>query len=141
MLMWTYSHTIVTHDVTPTQLWKLFSDVNNWHTWDGGLEFARLEGQFEKGNYFTLRPKGGPTVKVYLLETQPDTHFLDVTRFPLARMYDSHTFTTTPEGLRITNTITVKGPLGFLWRKLVAQKIADSMPSDMALQIQAASVL
>lgn len=139
--MWTRSHSIVTREVTKEQMWKLFADVNNWQTWDEGIEFAKLEGKFEKGNFFMLRPKGGPDVKVELLETEENKMFLDVTKFPLAKMYDKHTFEETPEGLKITNTITVKGVLGFLWRKIVAQKIVDALPEDMQTQIKAAKSL
>jgi hypothetical protein len=35
--------------------------------------FGYSEGPFEKGNYFTLKPKGGPKVKVELLETTTTT--------------------------------------------------------------------
>jgi hypothetical protein len=139
--MWTKSHSIVTKEVTKEQMWKLFADVNNWHTWDEGIEFAKLESKFEKGNFFTLRPKGGPNVKVELLETVENKMFLDVTRFPLAKMYDNHTFEETSQGLKITNTITVKGFLGFLWRKIVAQKVADNLPTDMQQQIKSAKKL
>lgn len=139
--MWTKSHSIVTEEVTKEQMWKLFADVNNWHTWDEGIEFAKMEGKFEKGNFFTLRPKGGPNVKVKLLETVENKSFLDVTKFPLAEMFDNHTFEETPQGLKITNTISVTGVLGFLWRKIVAQKIVDSLPNDMQTQIKSASKL
>lgn len=139
--MWTRSHSIVTREVTKEQMWKLFADVNNWQTWDEGIEFAKLEGKFEKGNFFMLRPKGGPDVKVELLETEENKMFLDVTKFPLAKMYDKHTFEETQEGLKITNTITVNGVLGFLWRKIVAQKIVDALPEDMQTQIKAAKSL
>ncbi|MBF2707989.1 SRPBCC family protein [Flavobacterium soyangense] len=139
--MWTKSHSILTTEVSKEQMWKLFADVNNWHTWDEGIEFAKLEGKFEKGNYFTLRPKGGPNVKVELLETIENKLFLDVTKFPLAKMYDEHNFEETAQGLKITNTITVTGILGFVWRKIVAQKIVDSLPVDMLQQIQTAKNL
>jgi len=139
--MWTKSHSIVTNEVTKEQMWKLFADVNNWHTWDKGIEFAKLEGKFEKGNYFTLRPLGGPSVKVELLEANENNSFLDVTKFPLAKMYDDHLFEETKDGLKITNTIRVKGILGFLWIKIVAQKIADALPHDMQEQIKAAAKL
>lgn len=139
--MWTKSHSIVTKEVTKEQMWKLFIDVNNWHTWDEGIEFAKMEGKFEKGNFFTLRPKDGPNVKVELLETVENKSFLDVTKFPLAKMFDNHTFEETPQGLKITNTISVTGILGFLWRKIVAQKIVDTLPHDMHMQIKAASKL
>ena len=139
--MWTRSYSIVTKEVTKEQMWKLFADVNNWHTWDKGIEFAKIDGKFEKGNHFLLRPKGGPNVKVELLETIENNRFLDVTKFPLAQMYDNHLFEETSNGLKITNTITMKGLLGFLWVKIVAQKIADALPTDMQEQIEAASKL
>lgn len=139
--MWTRSYSIVTKEVTKEQMWKLFADVNNWHRWDEGIEFAKLDGKFEKGNSFTLRPKGGPNVKVELLETMENKMFLDVTKFPLAKMYDKHTFEDTAQGLKITNTITVKGVLGFLWRKIVAQKIVDALSVDMQQQIKTAKTL
>jgi hypothetical protein len=139
--MWTKSHSIVTKDVTKEQLWKLFANVNQWHTWDDGIEYAKLEGKFQKGNHFMLRPKGGPNVKVQLLETVENKMFLDVTKFPLAKMYDEHLFEETTQGLKITNTITVKGILGFLWVKIVAKKLADALPTDMQQQIKTASKL
>jgi hypothetical protein len=139
--MWTKSHSFITDKVTKEQIWKLFEDVNQWHQWDTGIEYAKLNGKFEKGNYFTLKPKGGPEVKVELLETKPYEGFLDLTRFPLAKMYDNHSFENTPEGLKITNTISVSGILSFLWIKLVAKKIAESMPEDMIKQIDRASML
>ncbi|BDA77380.1 hypothetical protein LPTSP3_g03100 [Leptospira kobayashii] len=139
--MWTKSYSIITEKVTKEQIWKLFEDVNNWHTWDEGIEFAKLEGKFEAGNHFILRPKGGPNVKVELLETVKNERFSDVTRFPLAQMYDEHLFEETENGLRITNTISVKGILGFLWIKLVAQNIVDSLPKDVAKQVETASKL
>lgn len=139
--MWTKSHSFITDKVTKEQIWKLFEDVNQWHQWDTGIEYAKLNGKFEKGNYFTLKPKGGPEVKVELLETKPYEGFLDLTRFPLAKMYDNHSFENTPEGLKITNTISVSGILSFLWIKLVAKKIAESMPEDMIKQIERASML
>ena len=139
--MWKRTYSTVTKEITGQQLWKLFADVNNWHTWDKGIEFARLEGRFEKGNFFMLRPKGGPTVKIELIETIINRKFTDVTRFPLAKMTDEHLFEETKDGLRITNTIFVEGILSFLWIRLVANKIVQSLPEDIRTQIKAASKL
>jgi hypothetical protein len=137
--MWTKSHSIVTKDVTKEQMWQLFADVNNWHTWDKSIEFAQLEGQFEKGNHFMFQPKGGPKLKLQIVEAIKNQNFTDLTTFPLAKMYGEHLFEETPEGLKMTTTMKVEGILGFLWRKIVAQKIVDGLPSDMQIQIKAAS--
>jgi hypothetical protein len=139
--MWKRTYSTVTTEVTKEQLWKLFADVNNWHNWDNNIEYAKIDGRFEAGNSFILRPKGGPDVKIKLLETITNNKYIDVTSFPLAKMYDEHLFEDTPDGVKITNTIWVTGLLSFIWIKLVAQKIVDDTPADMQKQIVAAKKL
>lgn len=138
-MTWTKSHVMVTKAVTATQLWKLFADVNNWHTWDKGIEYARMEGAFEQGNTFKFRPKGGPEVNIRLKEVQGPFRFVDETRFFGARMFGEHLFEPTPDGLRLTTTMTVTGPLTFLWVKLVASKIVAGLPADMQIQVETAA--
>jgi len=133
--MWTRTHSIVTKKVTAAQMWKLFADVNNWHKWDTGIGCAAMEGAFRQGNHFTLKPKGGPKVKMALVEIIPNKRFMDLTQFPSAKMYGQHLLEETPDGLKITTTMKVGGLLGFLWIKLVAQDIVDSQPGEMAAQV------
>ena len=139
--MWKKSHSIVTKEATKEQMWKLFSDVNNWQHWDTGIEYARMDGAFERGNHFILKPKKGPKVKIELYETVPNKKFIDLTKFPLAKMYGEHTFEETSGGLKITTTMTVEGPLGFLWKRLVAQDIVNALPTEMEQQVKYASKL
>lgn len=139
--MWTQSHSIVTNEATKEQMWKLFADVNNWKTWDSGIDYAQMEGKFEKGNFFELKPKGGPKVKIQLVETIENQKFVDLTTFPLAKMYGEHTFEETASGLKITTTMKVEGLLSFLWVKLVAKNIVDSLPIEMPEQVKFASKL
>jgi len=139
--MWSQSHTLVTKEATKEQMWKLFADVNNWHTWDNGIEYAKLDGEFKKGNHFLLKPKKGPKIKIELYETIPNRKFVDLTHFPLAKMYGEHTFEDTPEGLKLTVTMKVSGVLGFLWKKIVAQDIINHLPEEMQNQVRVASKL
>ena len=139
--MWIKSHSIVTKEVTKEQMWKLMADVNNWHTWDSGIEYATLSGKFEQGNHFMLKPKGGPKTKIELIEVIENQKFVDLTKFPLAKMYGEHLFEETNQGLKITTTMKVEGLLSFLWIKIVAQGIADSNPHEMQEQIRIASKL
>ena len=139
--LWVKSHTIVTKEVTKEQLWKLFANVNAWHTWDKGIEYAKMEGNFEKGNHFILCPKGGSDVDIALIETIENRKFVDLTKFPLAEMRGEHVFEDTPNGLKITTTMKVEGMLGFVWRKLVAEDIVNGLPTEMIEQIKTASKL
>ena len=46
-------------------------------------------------------------------------------------MYDTHALQETADGLIITNTLVVTGPLKWLWVKLVAQHVANTVPNEM----------
>ena len=139
--MWTKSYSLLTREATKEQLWKLFADVNSWHEWDTEIEYAKMEGRFEKGNHFILKPRKGPKVTIELVETIENHIFVDLTRFPLAKMYGKHEFKDTPEGLLITTTMTVQGLLAFLWIMIVAQDIVKGLPLEMEKQVKLASAL
>lgn len=138
---WTKSYSITTKEITKEQIWKLFTDINNWHVWNEQIEFAKLDGKFEAGNFYQIKPKKGQTVKVNLLKVEENKHCLEAGNFPLAKMYYDHLIEETKDGLKITNTITVQGLLNFLWVQLVVKKIAAEMPAHVQQQIQVASKL
>ena len=137
--MWEKTYTTTTKKVSAAQMWRLFADVNHWHEWDEAIEYAALEGDFRSGNHFMMKVKNGPKVKIPLIATEENRSFTDLTRFPLARMTGEHRFEETREGLKITTTMRVTGLLGFLWRKIVAQGIVDSLPAETERQIDFAA--
>ncbi len=139
--MWTKSHSTVTKEVTKEQMWKLYADVNNWHKWDKNIEYAKLQGSFEKGNFFELKPIGGPKLKIEILEAIENMKFTDLSQFPLAKMQFEHLFEETAKGLKITQTISMTGILSFLWIKLIAQDLANGLSTELSKQITYASTL
>ena len=136
--MITRVYSTITRDVDSSQMWGLMSDVDHWSEWDEGIESAKLSGPFVAGSVIALRPKGGPDLQVHLLDVRPTSYFKDVTKFPLAQMNDEHWYEDTPEGLKITSKLTMKGPLSFVWNKLVMKTMADNIPADIARQIERA---
>jgi hypothetical protein len=130
MSPWTRSTTKLYPGLAKSEVWRLWTDVNGWQRWHPDLDLCKLEGPFAKGNHFLLKPKGAPTFKIELTQVDEGRAFTDCTRFFGARMYDSHELEETPEGLRLTNTLTVEGPLAFLWVKLVAQNVAATVPAE-----------
>lgn len=129
--MWIKTHTKLYQGVKKEDIWQIWTDVNNWATWHGDLDYCKMEGSFTVGNHFMLKPKGAPAVKIKLIEINEGQQFTDCTKFFGAKMYDTHAMEETPEGLRLTNTLIVKGFLKYLWIKLVAQHVADTVPDEM----------
>jgi hypothetical protein len=128
--MWVSRHTKVYQDVKKETLWRLWLDVNNWTAWHGDLDYCRLEETFAVGSYFQLKPRGAPPVKIRITKVEDGTGFTDCTSFPGAKMYDTHEMEETPDGVRLTNILTVGGPLAFVWIKLVAENVARTVPEE-----------
>jgi hypothetical protein len=130
--MWQTTHEATIPGLDKEAIWAAWADVDRWHEWQDDIEFARLKDTFREGGRFVLKPKGGPRVEIELLRVARLQGFTDLTRFPLARMYGMHDMKETADGVKLTVTIRVEGPLGWLWRKIVAQKVADDAPKQMA---------
>ncbi len=129
--MWVRTFSRTYSNVSKEKIWELWTDINNWPTWHGDLDYCKLEGAFEVGNHFMLKPKGVRAVKIILTKIVAGHSFTDCTAFFGAKMYDTHTMEETPEGLKLTNKLVVNGPLYWLWIKLVAQNVADTIPGEM----------
>ncbi|HEY1990983.1 MAG TPA: SRPBCC family protein [Gammaproteobacteria bacterium] len=136
--MWCKTHSMSFEAVRPEQVWKVWSDVNQWHAWQPDIEYARLDGEFATGKTFRFRPKGGPELGIELTEVKPLAGYADLTRFPGARMLDAHEIVDHCDRIEIKNTLTVTGPLGFLWRKLVAEGVAASIEDQTRRMIERA---
>jgi hypothetical protein len=128
--MWTQSYSKTVKDLSAAQVWKVWSDVDRWHLWQDDIEYARMNGPFESGGSFKFKPKGGPDLTLELSEVRPNALFVDITRFPLARMVDSHELIERDGGLEIRTTIRMEGPLAFLWRKIVGEDVVKSLPAQ-----------
>lgn len=128
--MWQKSYSKTFPDVKPEVIWKIWTDINNWHTWNPGIEFCKLDQPFIVGNFFTLKPLSASAHQIQIVAIEKNRLFTDCTRFPGAKMYGHHEMEETSDGLKLTTTMTITGPLGFLWRKIVGEKIAAKTPEQ-----------
>ena len=138
--MWVKSYSKVYPGVKKADIWRMWADVVHWPAWDKELEYCNIEGGFTKGNSFILKPTGGPKVKITLCEVVINERFTDYCNFFGATMYDDHILEETSDGVRIISTITVTGPLGFFWVKLVAKNVANSVPRHMDAMVELARI-
>lgn len=117
--------------VSRERVWDNLININQWPTWHGDLDYCQLQGPFKAGSTFILKPKKMRPVTIRITEVNEGHSFTDCTTFFGAKMYDTHTLKDTPEGLMLTNTMIVTGPLRWIWIKLVAQYVADTIPEEM----------
>ncbi|HVT04390.1 MAG TPA: SRPBCC family protein [Thermoanaerobaculia bacterium] len=136
--MWSRSYSRTVKGLKAAQVWQVWADVNQWHTWQDDVEYATLDGDFESGKVFRFKPIGGPKIDIELTEVKPNSVFVDVTRFPLANMYDSHELIDRGDELEIRTTVSMDGALSLVWRKLVAENVARGMEEQVERLIEKA---
>lgn len=129
--MYIREHSKTYSGIKAQDIWNIWTDVNNWPSWHGDLDYCKMEGKFEVGNHFFLKPKGVSPVKITLTEVINKKSFTDCTEFFGAKMYDTHSLEETEEGLKLSNQLIVTGPLKWLWVFLVAKGVADSVPEEV----------
>jgi len=134
--MWEKSYSITVPDVEPSQIWAIWSDINIRPKWDDDTEWATIEGCFEKNAIYCMKIKGGPKLKMKITECIPNHLFTDTYQFPLARLDGIHKMEPVSNGLCITTTIRITGPLFWFWRKLIAEKIVATLPHQTDLLVQ-----
>jgi hypothetical protein len=125
-------------DLSVERIWDVWTDIDQWHLWQSDIEYAKLKGAFAAGTTFTLEPKRGPAVEIEIINVEPGRQFTDLTRFPGARMYGSHEFIRQGAELEIRTTMSIEGPLAWVWRKLVAEGIANGMSEQTEALIERA---
>jgi hypothetical protein len=129
--MWHKSYSKIYPGISKEKVWRLWEDVNNWDKWDPDIEYAKMSEPFQVGSSFIFKPKGAGEVKLKLVAVEKFRKFTDNFKFFGAELYGIHEMEETPEGLKMTISIQVTGPLRFIWIKLVAQGIVDTIPEQM----------
>lgn len=118
-----YSYTTNT-DLPAERLFDAIIAVERWPEWDHELESTRLADEARVGAKFVLKPRGGPKTTMEITVMDRPMRFSDVAHLPLGKMRTDHRFEPGDDGTRVTVTISVSGPLAFLWDKIVARKQA-----------------
>ncbi len=117
-------------DVEAVKLFDALADINNWKTWDDGLEYTTIAVSPQAGADFVLKPKGGPKTRMSIERFSRPAIFSDVAHLPLGKMRTTHEFSTVGGRTIIRLTVDVWGVLGFLWRRVIAQKQIETAPQQ-----------
>jgi uncharacterized protein YndB with AHSA1/START domain len=115
---------------SPEAVWKIWSDTSTWQQWNPDVQAMTLNGPFAAGTTGVMKTKQG-TRQMVLSEVVPGQSFrLETTVIPLTRFYFDCQVASGPSGkTRVSQAITVGGPLGGLVGGMMGKQIADTFPA------------
>ena len=128
-----FSHTIET-SAAPDRIWRLWTDVSNWATWDGGLKSASMNGVFEVGASGQIVPLKGSRVPFTVTAAIPRTSSTFVTKLPFAELKIERSLVALPHnaGTRFTHHVSFTGPLREVWGFILGRGFRKELPKTMA---------
>ena len=104
-------------------IWNIWKDVENWNSWDHGIEYSTIDGPFEVGVEGTLKPKGGPLVKTELTQVEPKKMFVNEAKLFLARIIVTHFISQLEGKTLVTHKIEMSGPLAFFFSFVIGRNM------------------
>ncbi|MFD6162752.1 hypothetical protein ACFWF7_23015 [Nocardia sp. NPDC060256] len=114
----------------PAAFFAKWADMATWPEWNNDTEWVRLDGPFVQGATGTLKPKGGPKVP-FVVERLSDTEFVDVSKLIGARLTFDHQIAVADGRTTISVTVSIDGPLRWLWTKVMGGDLAKSVRPDL----------
>jgi uncharacterized protein YndB with AHSA1/START domain len=115
---------------SPEAVWKLWSDASTWQEWNPDVQSMTLDGPFATGTTGVMKTKQG-TRQVVLSNVVPGRSFrLETTVIPLTRFaFDCVVASGVAGRTRISQAVTVGGPLGPVVGGMMGKQIADTFPA------------
>ena len=68
-----------TTSASRSTIWALWTDINNWSSWNAGVEQAKLSGPFVVGAEFSMTPSGQDAMTSRLIRVEEGVAFIDET--------------------------------------------------------------
>ena len=97
------------------KVWKIWSDTSTWGEWNPNVTTMELQGPFATGSKATMNTKAGQHHKMRIVEVQPGRGFvLETNVIPGTTFRFNCRVEPVGAETKISQTVEVKGPLGFL---------------------------
>jgi carbon monoxide dehydrogenase subunit G len=138
-LTWHTEYSIET-SATPARIWDLLRDVPGWKKWNSGIEEITLEGPFQNGTWFSMKPPGQDSLRSRLIDVREGEGFVDETRLGELVVTVAHRIQRVTEGrTRVTYAVDAEGPESAEVGPAIAADFPEVLAALVALATEVAS--
>jgi uncharacterized protein YndB with AHSA1/START domain len=132
----TGSRSAFVHDLetraSPEAVWRVWTEVAAWPSWDTELESARLDGSFLAGARGILKGKGSPEAKFVIDAVETGRRYRFVTLLPLGgRLVIERTLTPLERGTRFRHDVRFEGFGGAVLSLFLGHGYRAALPGVM----------
>jgi hypothetical protein len=108
-------------------IWLMYTDVQNWKSWDSSVESSEIFGEFMEGTKGTLKPVGGPQANFVITTLTKYIYFEIRSSLPLAYIDFEHSIFDNGEIREVTHTIKLGGFLAPLFKLILGKSLTKDL--------------
>lgn len=113
---------------SPETIFRIYEDVQNWHTWDPDTKQASLDGPFRVGSRGRLTPPKGMAVPMLLTKVEPGKCFTVESKIPLFRMRFEHELVPLGGKTEVIHRVTFAGFLSVVLGPMLSKQLNAGLP-------------
>jgi Polyketide cyclase / dehydrase and lipid transport len=122
----------ITTKASPETIFRIYEDVENWHTWDPDTKRATLNGEFQAGSRGRLVPTKGSAVPMILTKAVPGKCFTVESKIPLFHMVFEHELAPKSGTTEIIHRVTLTGLLTFVLGPMLSKQLNIGLPVTLS---------
>jgi uncharacterized protein YndB with AHSA1/START domain len=128
--MWTVEQ-LITTPVPRPELWRAWSDVETWPSWDPRSQWIRLDGPLKVGQTGRAKFRGRPAGDYRIVGVEPGRSFALEVSMPLVKTRYEHRLADARAGTEVCQRVTVTGPLASLFGLRTKARIREYLPEKL----------
>src|SRR6266540_1931842 len=129
--MWVHERTAETA-ASPTAVWHVLRNLDEWGSWDTPLEWVRLQGSFQVGSEVTMKPKGQDPITSVIVEATENRVYADETTLGEVTLRFSHILEPLASGgTKVTHRLEITGPAAEEAGPQLGPAITEDFPEAM----------
>ncbi len=135
--MWEYEHAVTTSADTQA-LWRHWSDMAAWPTWNEGIEKIEIDGPFAVGTRFTMTPPRDEPVQMQIVDIVPGASFTDEMDAGDFTVRTVHRLEPRADGTRVVYRTEITGPAADQIGPELGPQITADFPDVLAALVRLA---
>ena len=113
---------------SPSTVFRIYEDVQNWHKWDPDTKQAKIDGPFHVGSRGRITPPKGMTVPMLLTQVEPGKCFTVESKIPLFCMLFEHELIPVEGATEVIHRITFSGFLSIFLGPALCKQLNAGLP-------------
>ena len=111
-------------------VWRIWSDPSTWPRWNADIQSVNLNRGIATGSSGTMTTKSGGQHQVSIESVQPGRSFELVSDgLPMTKLVFHCEVAPSPTGSRISQAVSMRGPLAPILSGMAGKRIADTFPA------------